>query len=85
MSASPGEHAETDDAPVAAARRELVDVHREVRAVKTADSHVHDGRTEARPVVGGHRDPAARDLGETGLTEGDRAMTGPRRAHYKQR
>jgi hypothetical protein len=41
-------------------------------AVKTADADMHDGGVEARPVVGGHRDPSACDLGETGLTEADR-------------
>jgi hypothetical protein len=40
-------------------------------AVKAADSDVHDRGVKARPVVGGHRDPAARDLGQTGLTEAD--------------
>jgi hypothetical protein len=39
--------------------------------VKAPDSHVHDAGLQARAVVSGHRDPAERDLGETGLTEAD--------------
>ena len=65
------EQSEPDDAPAAALGRELVRVHRQMRPVKATNSHMHDRWLEARAVIGGHADPAARDLGETGLAEAD--------------
>jgi hypothetical protein len=67
-----GEQPEPDDAPVAAGAGELVRVDREVRAMEAADADVDDARFEASTVIGGHRDPALRDLGEVGFTEADR-------------
>jgi hypothetical protein len=39
--------------------------------VKATHSHMDDARLESPPVVRGHRNPATRDLVETGLTEAD--------------
>jgi hypothetical protein len=47
-----------------------MEVHGEVRAVKTADSNMHDAGPEPRAVVRRDGDPAARDLAETDLSEG---------------
>ena len=65
------EQAEADDPPVAAAGRQLVRVHGEVRPVEAADADVDDARREPPAVVSGDRDPAARDLGEVRLAEAD--------------
>ena len=49
--ASPGEQAETADAPVAAGRGQLVEVHRQVGAVEAADADVDDARASRAAVV----------------------------------
>ena len=60
---------QADDSPVVTGGRKLVDVDGEVRAVKSADSHVDDARLESSSVVRGDRNPPERDLGQAGLTE----------------